>query len=651
MEQTDGQPFPLGASKQQEGFNFAIFSENEVIELLLAPFSAPEKEIRLPLHRTGSVWHTFYKTEEKFLYYAYIVCRGDTARLALDPYARLIHTNNIFGGSIWKDKLYEKKPLGIAFQDTGFDWDGDINPQIDPKDLVIYELHVRGFARTYQAVIDKIPYLKELGINAVEFLPLHEFNESENYRVNPRTKEPLCNFWGYSTLSFFSPMQRYSSSPDPLKSICECKRMVQALHKAGIEVILDVVFNHTGEGNEEGPVCSFKAFAESVYYLKDAQGHFLNYSGCGNTVNSNHPVVADLIIDSLRYWVTELHVDGFRFDLASIFSRDQDGSVLPAASPLIERITQDPVLSHCKLIAEPWDAAGLHQVGHFYQTPWEGPDTWIEWNDDFRIVVRNFIKGTPGFAGRFATKLCGSEDIYGKGGRPVNSINYVTCHDGFTLRDLVSYNSKHNMDNGENNRDGMDNNDSWNCGYEGKTRLKYIEQMRIRQMKNFCLALMCSVGVPMFPMGDEYGHTKNGNNNTWCQDNALNWFLWDELEKNGELFSFWKKMIGFRKNTPYFRKDSFFKAGEIDWHGVKAHEPDWSEKSQFVAFSYGGLYIAFNASPAKQAVILPENSVWRALIQTGEKPPNDFVDESQAVAITSGKIKMCPYSAVLLKRL
>lgn len=648
----NGKPFPLGATREQSGFNFAVYSEVDVQELVIAHFDKPDTLIRLPLQKTGSIFHTFYKTDANALYYAYVV----SDRLVLDPYARLIHSNSIFGQSIWKDRLYEKKPVSIAFQDPEFNWENDKSPEIDSEDMIIYELHIRGFTKdrssnskhpgTCSALTEKISHLQKLGINAVEFLPIHEFNESENFRLNPVTKEQLCNFWGYSTINFFSPMQRYSSFENPLDSLHEYKEMIKALHKAGMLVILDVVFNHTGEGNEFGPVLSFKAFGESSYYLKNQDGHFLNFSGCGNTLNCNHPVVSDMIINSLRYWLTELHVDGFRFDLASIFSRGQDGSVLPA-SPLIERITQDPILSHCKLIAEPWDAAGLHQVGHFYKNAWEGPDAWIEWNDDFRTVVRNFIKGTAGFAGRFATKLCGSQDIYGTSGRPVNSVNYVTAHDGFSLRDLVSYNEKHNFENGENNADGMDQNDSWNCGHEGTTRSKNIQNLRMRQMKNFCLALMCSVGVPMITMGDEYGHSKNGNNNTWCHDSERSWFLWDELEKNEELFSFWQKMIAFRKNTHYFRRTSFFELGEVDWHGIEPYKPDWSSESQFVALSHGSLYIAFNAHPSPKTLILPEGKNWRPIIQTHEKGPNDFVDVNNAPVVRSGKIRLGSYSALL----
>ncbi len=348
-------------------------------------------------------------------------------------------------------------------------------------------MHIRGFTNhpssqahypgSYKGVIEKIPYLKQLGINAVEFLPIFEFDEADCINKNPKTHKKLCNYWGYQPLSFFAPMQRYATSDDPLEALQECKEMIKALHKADIEVILDIVFNHTGEGNELGRTISWKGFSEHEYYTKDSHEEYLNYSGCGNTLNCNHPVVADMLIESLRYWVTQMHVDGFRFDLASILMRGQDGKVLESSS-LLDRITQDGILSHTKLIAEPWDAAGLHQVGAFFQAPWKGPDQWIEWNDEYRTSVRKFIKGTPGFVGKFATKICGSQDLYGKDGSPLNSINFVSCHDGFTLRDLVSYEKKYNLANGENNRDGVEHYDTWNCGKEGPTKDAKIETLR-----------------------------------------------------------------------------------------------------------------------------------------------------------------------------
>lgn len=659
---SSGTPFPLGATREKSGFNFALFSEVQVLELVIATPTSPEACLYVPLdperNKTGQVWHLFYETDESMLYYAYTIKDGDTKRLVQDPYARLVHTGNSFGDNAYQSKTYETKPIGIAFTNRTFDWEDDKPLQLDSKNLIIYEMHVRGFTKdssskvscpgTYSGVIEKIPYLKKLGINAIEFLPLHEFNEADNFRKNPKTKEPLCNFWGYSTLSFFSPMQRYSSYNDPIEALYECKKMVRELHKAGIEVIVDVVFNHTGEGNEQGPKISWKALAETTYYLKNSEGYYLNFSGCGNTLNCNHPIVADMIIDSLRYWVSELHVDGFRFDLASILMRDQDGQVLETA-PLIERITQDPVLSHCKLIAEPWDAAGAHQVGHFYQSHWGKPETWLEWNDSFRSVVRNFIKGTPGFAGYFATKLCGSQDVYGHSGSPANSVNFITCHDGFTLCDLVSYNHKHNSDNGEDNRDGMNNNDSWNGGVEGPTKQKSIQTLRTRQMKNFCVALLCSIGVPMFLMGDEYGHSKKGNNNTWCQDNALNWFLWDEANENSELFSFWSKMISFRKNTHYFRRAAFFAKDELEWHGKEPNHPDWGLGSKIVAFTVDDLYVAFNADHTSKFLTLPGTGKARCIVNTAEKAPCDFIENPDSQKIVNGKIKVSPYSAVVLR--
>lgn len=651
MTNQAGKTSPLGATKVQGGFNFAIYSEAPVLELVIAPFYNKNDITHIPLdtkiNKSGSIWHLFYPTSEQSLYYAYIVDHKGKSIWAVDPYAKLLDTRN----------GWDHKPLGLVFEDSNFDWTGETKPDISARDLIIYEMHLLGFTRhssskvdtpgTFAGLIKKIPYLKELGINAVEFLPLHEFDKTDNYRKNPKTGKKLCDYWGYSPLSFFSFMQRYASSENPLAALHEFKEMIKALHKAGIEVIVDMVFNHTGEGNEQGRTLSWKAFAESTYYLKDSRGHFLNYSGCGNTVNCNHPIVSEMIISALRYWVTELHIDGIRFDLASILTRGQDGAVMPSA-PLIERITQDPVLSHCTLIAEPWDAAGLHQVGSFYQTPWGGPESWMEWNDDYRSVVRSFIKGTSGYAGRFATKLCGSQDIYGKGGTPLNSINYITSHDGFTLRDLVSYDYKHNIENGEDNRDGMNNNDSWNCGKEGDTNDSHIELLRQRQMKNFCLALFCSAGVPMIHMGDEYGHTKHGNNNSWCQDNELNWFLWNEIEKSASFHRFFEKLIAFRKSSDALRRTTFYAPGEIVWHGQKPYHPNWSDHSRFVAFTTGNLYIAFSASHETIDIDLPDDNEWHVVINTASPPPLDFVEPHVGHTKAVKHIKMAPHAAVLL---
>jgi isoamylase/glycogen operon protein len=433
--------------------------------------------------------------------------------------------------------------------------------------------------------------------------------------------------------------------------------MIKALHKAKIEVILDIVFNHTGEGNERGPIISWKGFGDKTYYLKNQHGEYLNFSGCGNTLNCNHPVLADMIIESLRYLVTEMHVDGFRSDLASIFTRDQDGHALES-SLLLERITQDPILAHTKLIAEPWDAAGLHQVGLFFRSSWTGPEQWMEWNDDFRTSVRHFIKGSSGYVGKFATKLCGSQDLYGNEGSPLNTVNYIACHDGFTLRDCVTYNTKHNEENGENNRDGVDHHDTWNCGFEGETKDAHIEVLRQKQMKNFCLALFVSLGIPMIHMGDEYGHTKHGNNNTWCQDNERNWFLWPELDLAASLVHFWKEMIRIRSMNPLLRRTSFLSPDDIIWHGKTPFTPDWSTDSHFIAYTLidhrerHDLFIAFNAQANSTQVLLPDppqQKVWTQIVNTALLPPQDILDETSSHKVIMREIKMAPFSSILLK--
>ncbi len=656
-------PFPLGATKVPLGWNFAVYSQNPVKELVIAPLQDPKDITRLPLdpqkNRTGAIWHIFIPTNEQELLYGYQV--GDN--LLVDPYAKLIASGNTFGNNAYTHKRYKKEPIGVAFVEDNCNWEDDRPPNLQGKDLIIYEMHLRAltmsptshshYPGTYRGVIDKIPYFTQLGINAIEFLPIFEFDETDCINNNPKTNKRLCNFWGYQPLSFFSPMQRYSTSNDPLEALKECKEMVKALHKAGIDVILDIVFNHTGEGNQLGHTISWKGFSEDDYYIKDDNGNYLNYSGCGNTLNCNHPVVADMLIESLRYWVVEMHVDGFRFDLASILMRGQDGKVLES-SPLLDRITQDGILSRTKLIAEPWDAAGLHQVGHFFQSAYKGPEEWLEWNDDYRTTVRKFIKGTPGYAGKFATKLCGSQDLYGKDGSPLNSINYVTCHDGYTLRDLVSYEQKHNEENGEENRDGMQLYDSWNSGVEGETNDAHIEVLRQRQMKNFCVALLISSGVPMIQSGDEYGHTKFGNNNTWCQDNDLNWFQWQNLEAAGSLLHFWKEMIQFRKENPVLTRKTFFTPDDIEWHGIKPNQPDWSPNSHFVACSIldhedrNDLYIAFNAIGEPTTVTIPsapKNKAWFLVINTSHLPPQDICHKP----LTTSELKMAPFSCLILK--
>jgi isoamylase len=662
-----GKPAPLGVSSSSSGeFNFALFSSHaERIDLSI--FDSKKallclKPLNPDVNKTGNIWHIQLDLPPVAVYYAYQIqgpAEGNFFyrfdQYLLDPYARAISTGIRWGtGSTYH-------PLGVLSLSENFDWQQVGKPYLEKSDLLIYEMHVRGFTvhssskakypGSFLGVIDKIPYLLELGVNAIELLPLQEFDENEVHR-NERMRD-LVNYWGYSTVNFFSPMNRYAVSSSIGAAIQEFKTMVRELHRHGIEVILDVVFNHTAEGNEAGPIISFKGIDAPIYYLYDENGNLRNYSGCGNTFNCNHPVARQLIIDSLRYWALEMRVDGFRFDLASILQRGKDGEPL-SYSPLIDEITEDPVLAEVKLIAEPWDAVGLYHVGSFVPQN----KRWMEWNDKYRDVVRKFIKGTPekNIKGNFITRICGSDDLYGKR-TPLSSLNFITAHDGFSLRDLVSYNTKHNEANEEDNKDGISNNESWNCGAEGPTEDPDILFLREKQMRNFHLALMISQGVPMILMGDEYGHTRLGNNNTWCQDNELNWFLWDEIHNNSAFFRFYKKMIGFRKSHPILRRDSFLTSTDILWHGLEPLKPEWDSELRLVAFTLidekegKDLYILFNSDNSEHKVILPaprENSNWYWMVNTANTSPDDFFDEESAPCQISLEIDVAPYSACIL---
>ncbi len=578
--------------------------------------------------------------------------------LLLDPYATSVNTSHE-----WASPSYsERKPLGRYQNDPKpFDWENDTPPMIPFQNLVIYEMHVRSYTLdpsshvkqpgTFLGMIEKIPHLKELGINAVELLPIFEFNECENQRVNPETGKTLCNYWGYSTVNFFSLMNRYGTSSDKCAVIDEFKTLVKELHKNGIEVILDVVYNHTAEGNEEGPNYSFRGLDEKSYYILGPNGEYYNYTGCGNTFNCNNPIASDLIIDSLRYWVNEMHIDGFRFDLASILTRNEQGHPLQDP-PVVRRIAEDPLIGNVKLIAEAWDAAGLYQVGNF---PSYG--RWAEWNGKYRDIVRKFIKGTDGNAGPFAGVVTGSQDLYNYEGRPYFGINFITAHDGFSLRDLVSYNQKHNLANGENNQDGANDNESWNCGHEGPTTNTKILMFRQRQMKNFVVALMVSVGTPMMLMGDEYGHTNGGNNNTWCQEGPINDFLWNQLDQEKELFRFFKSMIAFRKSNDMLKRTEFLQTDDIDWHGLKPFQPDWSPACRFVAYTLkdkakeNHLYIAFNATDIRPTVHLPpapENKKWYRIVDTALATPNDYIDNPMQFQPQKVICKMEAHSSIIL---
>ncbi len=657
-----GLPAPFGASQLEDGINFALFSkEAEKVSLCLySSHGAPpffETALDPHVHKTGDIWHVCIRLLPPTFSWGYkILCQGKTT-LASDPYAKSLNTPSNWGSTFYATET----PLGYWQPKSHFDWEKGGHPLIPFKDLVIYEMHVRAFTQdpsarvkhpgTFAGLQEKIPYLKELGINAVELLPIFEFDECENALKNPKTGKNLYNLWGYSTVNFFSLMNRYAATSDP---ISEFKALVKELHRNKIEVILDVVYNHTAEGNASGRTFSFKGIDKGTYYILGPEGNYLNFSGCGNTFNCNEPVTMELILDSLRYWVTEMHVDGFRFDLASILTRNPQGHPL-ADPPLIEAIAGDPLLANCKLIAEAWDAAGLYQVGSFPRC-----GRFSEWNGKYRDTVRRFIKGTDNQSGFFSQSICGSEYLYGHTNSPCTSINFVTAHDGFSLYDLVSYNQKHNEENGENNQDGANDNESWNCGKEGVTSNPKTLLFRERQMRNFHTALMVSLGVPMVLMGDEYGHTRLGNNNAWSQDNAMNWFQWDALVKKEGFHRFFKKLISFRKMESIFKRDSFLVEGDVDWHGTSPFKPNWGPGNHFVAYTLkdkikeNHLYIAFNAQEARISTQLPEapaHKKWYRIVDTALSSPNDFIDEPEKFAPIKATYKMEGYSAIIIKAL
>ncbi|PON41132.1 Glycoside hydrolase [Parasponia andersonii] len=675
---SQGYPAPLGATPRDGGVNFAVYSANAISATLclitlsdLDEQSRVSEEIALdPIaNQTGSVWHVFLKGDFKDVLYAYKFHGDfspeqghyfDSSRLLLDPYAKAVIRRGEFGALGPDGNRWPQMACMIPSFDDKFDWEGDLPLKYPQKDLIIYEMHVRGFTRhessgtqfpgTYLGAVEKLDHLKELGVNCIELMPCHEFNELEYYSYNSVLGDYKVNFWGYSTVNYFSPMIRYSSVGTRncgRDAVNELKLFIKEAHKRGIEVIVDVVFNHTAEGNENGPILSFRGADNSVYYMLAPKGEFYNYSGCGNTFNCNHPVVRQFIVDCLRYWVTEMHVDGFRFDLASIMTRGSslwdaaniygspiEGDLLTTGTPLsspplIDLISNDPIVRGVKLIAEAWDTGGLYQVGTF---PHWG--IWSEWNGKYRDTVRQFIKGTDGFSGAFAECLCGSPNLYQDGGRkPWNSINFVCAHDGFTLEDLVTYNNKHNLANGEDNNDGESHNNSWNCGQEGEFVSISVKKLRERQMRNFFLCLMVSQGVPMIYMGDEYGHTKGGNNNTYCHDNYINYFRWDKKEESSsDFFRFCCLVTKFRQECESLGLEDFPTAERLQWHGHAPGVPDWSETSRFVAFSLkdsmkGEIYVAFNASHLPVTISLPERPGhrWEPLIDTGKPAPYDVL--------------------------
>lgn len=675
IQQQRGAPQPLGATCKEKGINFALFSEH-ASQVTLCIFSSQSKQplIEIPLnpeiHKTGHIWHILLiGLPSEPLEYAYRVDGPKDIRnrfnpdiLLSDPYARGLNTSHIWGKAGSSSEKFA--PKGRIIFDSSFDWQETQPPRILVEDLIIYEMHVRSFTQdassktqspgTFLGIIEKIPYLKNLGVNAIELMPIFEFNECASTLINPKTNERLKNVWGYSTINFFSPMNRYASNSGWNAALNDIRLLVREMHKNGIEVFLDVVYNHTAEGNQNGPHFSFRGIDNQIYYMLNPQGEYLDFTGTGNTFNANHPVVTNLIIDSLRYWVEEMHIDGFRFDLASCLTRDEDGTPLKHP-PVILAMTGDPVLAGVKMIAEAWDAGGLYQVGSF---PGEG--RWFEWNGKFRDVVRKFIKGTDGESGEFAQVMSGSEDLYGQCKRPYHSLNFVTAHDGYTLHDLVSYQSKHNEANGEENRDGANNNESWNCGVEGETHDNKILLLRKKQMRNFQAALMLSLGTPMMFMGDEYGHTRHGNNNPYCQDNKLNWFLWDHLEKHADFARFHRLMIQFRKENCLLTRKEFLKESDVQWHGHLPLKPDWSPNNRFLAWTltdnvkFEPLYIAFNADfkPANIHLPLPpKGKTWYRIIDTSLSSPEDFCEQPQKNSPLKLSYMMPDHSALVAKAL
>lgn len=634
-----GRPYPMGYTVYDDAVRFSIFSRHAKRVWLAffnqIPDRKPAFELELQAsHRRGDVWSVFVEGVPEGTYYLYRMDgpweperghRYDATQYLLDPYAKAL------AGDIHEGTL-----KCVVIRDN-MDWNHDPRPRIPMEETIIYETHVRGLTQhassgvahpgTYQGLIEKIPYLKDLGVTAVELLPIHEFGESLLGRCSVVTGRELTNYWGYSNIGFFAPSGRYATNWRGREHVDEFRRMVAALHEAGMEVILDVVFNHTSEGNERGPTLSFRGIDNTIYYLLDKEGHYLNYSGCGNTVNCNHPLVRDFILDCLRYWVAVMHVDGFRFDLASILGRDRNGE-LKADMPLVERIAEDPVLRDAKLIAEAWDAGGAYQVGSF------GDIRWAEWNGRYRDDVRRYWRNDPSFRATFASRFAGSSDLYAWSGRgPEHTINFITCHDGFTLRDLVSYTQKNNWANGEGNQDGTSEDFSANWGIEGVTDVPSINALRLKMQKNFLATLLLSVGVPMLLGGDEFSRTQRGNNNAYCQDNEISWFDWDLLEKNKELHDFCRAMIRFRKTHRVLQRTSYFRGApdparpeeaEIRWHAPDGGEVDWNAAENALALWVNptinggrGLYLIFNPTADVVSYVLPSGT-WRQCIYTAQ---------------------------------
>jgi isoamylase len=677
-----GRSAPLGATVSCAGTNFSVYSRDASgIELLFFDRDDDPRPARvIPLdpsvNRTYHYWHVFVPGVQAGQLYGYRVhgpfdplrgMRFDAAKVLLDPYGRGVVVPKNYSRKAAEEKGDNATTAmkNVIVDARSYNWEGDTPLDRPSSQSIVYELHVKGFTRhpssgipaetrgTFRGLIEKIPYLKDLGISAVELLPVFQFD--------PQDCPPgRVNYWGYAPISFFAPHQAYSSRQDSLGPVDEFRDMVKALHRAGIEVILDVVFNHTAEGNHSGPTLSFRGFDNNTYYiLEQDRSRYANYSGTGNTFNVNHPIVRRMLLDSIRYWVEEMHVDGFRFDLASILARDSSGHVMPNPPVLLD-IESDPDLAGTKMIAEAWDAAGLYQVGSFVG------DSWKEWNGRFRDDVRSFFRGDEGSLRRFADRLLGSHELYRHEEREAEqSVNFVTCHDGFTLNDLVSYNEKHNEANGEDNRDGTDDNRSWNCGIEGPANDPGIEKLRNRQVKNFFTVTMLSLGLPMFAMGDEVRRTQHGNNNAYCQDDETNWFDWSLVTKHADVHRFVKLLIArrlLRDTGPEHRRMSLtqlINGATKNWHGTKLYQPDWSDQSHSVAFGAElkgeGLlvYFIFNAYWEPLEFELPRTEKsglrsWKRWIDTFLEAPQDIVPWQEAHSVPDHVYRAGPRSVVVL---
>lgn len=671
-----GMPLPLGATQQQGGINFAFFAENAQHAELVIEYkennTIHQSKFALDpaINRCGDVWHIQIETPLSHFYYGFRVYHAENANPAvlIDPYCTKFKKRK------WGEMSeYGKRPCcEFSIATVQFDWQNDASPNTPMSESVIYELHPRGFTNsptaqvsspgTFAGLSEKIPYLLELGITAIELLPVTAFDENDNRFRNPHTGQKLKNFWGYNPISFFAVHPGYSGADE---AISEFKKMVRSMHKAGIEVLLDMVYNHSGEGDTQGTTTSFKGLANHTYYLHDHEGSYQNFSGCGNTIRCNHPIVQDLIIDSLRYWACEMHIDGFRFDLASILNRDTNGNVIQP-SPIVERISQDPILKDKKLIAEAWDASGLYQVGSFTEN-----GRWSEWNGKFRDDVRTFLAGYDNSITSLATRIAGSSDLYHPPSKsPQTSINFITSHDGFTLYDLMAYNNKINTDNGENNRDGENHNSSWDSEFEAnntQTSTPFVtEILRMRRIRTAAVILLLSQGVPMLVAGDEFGRTQRGNNNAWCQDNDLSWLDWSLAETNSDLLRFFKMCIKLRKEYSQFRRDTFFTTAhdpkaqtEISWQYLTPNEQNWAADCHALGFhlhapenreSEGEFFIFLNGNRERSLELtLPatkKNGDWFHLINTAASTPYDIREREHSPRVSPKEIITClPMSA------